>query len=672
MILCLDIETCSAASITDGAWAYAEHPSTRVWCVSYALAEGRDDTRIDGTWRPGEPVPFWLVQHVEAGGELLAHNASFEQAVWRYILGPQHGWPTPRVEQWRDTQVSAALANLPIDLDTLAKVFRGAPKKDNDGAALMRRLAKVTEHAGRFVYPTPTDAELARLVDYCEADVAATLWLWWRLPRVPKGELALWHEDQRINQAGVTIDAELVARAAQVANQRRDLLDQDVFGMTRSEVDSSRSTPALKSWLKALGVALPTVARKNTKGETVTTESLDKGSVAGLLSDDSLDATVREILERRVEANKLTSLAKLKRVPGMLNSDGRVRGMFRFAKAHTGRWASSGVQLHNLPKNQLDDAREARVRDCIMRRDLPALLLTEDRPLDTMSQLLRSMVVAPAGREFIGADFSAIEARGVAWLAGATGVLETFHRGEDVYVKAAADIGSDNRHLGKVCVLALGYGMGVLKFIDTAAKAPVPIHLSRKEARRIVRAWREANPEIVQFWAELEGACHQAVEEPGTVLHVGFLTVRADENCLRVVLPSGRSIRYWQPRVVTTAKSMTTVDEDGELVDVEFESRELRFTNYGSGRPMPDSTYGGKLVENATQAVARDLLGNSLRQLRANGFDVVLHVHDSIVAEVDTGARSVDEFCYRMTELPAWAAGFPLAAEGYRNTRFKG
>lgn len=673
-ILCVDIETCSAAPIQNGASAYAEHESTSVWCVSFGTQEAVGEEPQLWTWTPGNELPQALVNWIEQGGEMLAHNAAFEMAIWRNILTPFYGWPLPEIEQWRDTQAAAALANLPLTLEGLASVFKGDAKKDMDGKALMRRVA-VAEYdpeLGDYIYPELSDDEMNSLMDYCEADVVATLNVWFRLPKMSDHELAVWQADQRINQRGVKIDTEFVAQMALMAERRKRQLGNEVFRITGSLLANSTSTPALKAWLKEEGVDLPVVERSR-NGVKVEVETLDKVAVNEMLKRDDIQGAVEAVLANRVEANKSASLAKLKRVPNMVSDGGRLRGALRYSVAHTGRWASSGIQVHNLPKDKREPKHRDRVLRCIRDGSLDRLVAMESQPLSAMSESLRSMIIAGPGKDLIAADYSAIEARVLAWLADDSKLLKMFSEGADIYVKAAEDVGSDSRQLGKVCTLALGYGMGPLKFATTATSWGVPLEL--REAVRVQKAWRAANDLIVQFWFSLENAVRAAIESRGERFEVGKLVVVADSRCLHIRLPSGRSIRYWRPRLRRTTRKVPCVTDQGVVEEREFDTQEIQFYAVGPSktRMAVESTYGGKLVENVTQAVARDLLAHSLVTLEAQKFPVVLHVHDSIVAEVPhSDTRTVQEFCYHMTELPDWAFGCPVTAEGYRGPVFQG
>lgn len=686
MILCVDIETCSAASIKQGNDAYAEHESTRVWCVSFAWQDSKKGRLRKWSWRPGMKLHPQLRDWIASGNVMLAHNAGFEMAIWRHILTPQFGWPLYEIVQWRDTQACSVAANLPVTLEGVARVFKGSPGKDMAGNAEMRKLMKAEwdEAFQRYVYPEPTKAQYDRLVTYCENDCIATLFVWWRVPQLSHVELAVWHLDQQINQRGVCIDTMFVEQMARMAEQRKALLSDDVFRITGSLCANSTNPHALKLWLKGMEIDLPVTTKKDKEtGETKTVETLSKDAVQGLLDVGDLDGAVRAVLDNRIEANKSTSLAKLKRVPTMVGSDGRLRGAFRYCIATTGRWASSGIQVHNLPKDKRDEWRGSHVRDMIRNGALETLLLTEARPLEAMSESLRAMLVSAPGCDFVAADFSAIEARVVAWLAGSHDALAVFAAGQDIYIDAAAkvkgidvsEVTKQDRQLGKVCTLALGYGMGVLKFIDTARSAPYHVELDRKEAWRAHRAWRDANPAIVGFWNELEKACQTAVINRGTKINVGaHITVVCNKRALLIRLPSGRVLRYWYPKVKKTKKEIVAVNAEGELATHEFESMELSFKTVGKNKTsmVRESTYGGKLVENVTQAVARDLLANSMLTLDAAGYELVLHVHDSAVAEVAEGEGSVEEFERLMDETPEWAAGCPVATEGYRAKHFQG
>jgi DNA polymerase len=341
------------------------------------------------------------------------------------------------------------------------------------------------------------------------------------------------------------------------------------------------------------------------------------------------------------------------------------------------------VQLHNLPKVKMGPGAAGLALLVAEAGDLDLLERLEDRPLSVLSQLLRSVVAAPPGRRLLGADFSAIEARVVAWLAGQEDVLALLReydaarlRGErrqDLYEYAAEGIGSTRRDLGKVCTLALGFGMGVLKL---AAKGEeYGIFMTLKEWYRAHSKWRAANGSIVQYWRDLQDAAYEVVRAgPGARVRVGRVALAMQAGCLSLVLPSGRPIRYWRPEVVTATKKLKVVDEEGVVSEFEVTGDELRYYAPGpDGASMVlESTYGGKLAENATQGTARELLAEALLRLDAAGHEVVLHVHDSVASEVDDGAGDAAAYGAEVARVPHWAAGLPVAADAYLARRFRG
>lgn len=440
-ILGIDIETCSVLNINQvGAWAYAEHPSTAVHCAVFGMAEGPDKPLRLKRWRPGSQVPSWAVAHLRAGLPLLAHNAQFEIAVIENILGPRHGWPVPPLSAWQDSLHYAAAANLPLAIAGLAAVLKGATPKDEEGSKLMKRVAMVAEVDGALVYPSLTPAEWDELLSYCETDVVSMLSCWHRLPPVPIEETLLMHLDRKVGRRGVMVDLALVDRMTRMTNVRKAQLADDAFLASESCLANAVAAPGMKTWLTKRGVVLPKAVRKRADGSFEATPTIGRKAVLDLLKSQGLADDVRSVLETRLEAGKTTSLAKLKRVPQMVGVDGRLRFALRYSKANTGRWSSEGVQVHNLSKDHLGGARSL-VHAMVRAGDSEGLTFVAERPLDALSQMLRSVLVAAPGMDLLGGDFSAVEARVLAWLAGQTDVLEVFESGRDIYVEDAAKIG---------------------------------------------------------------------------------------------------------------------------------------------------------------------------------------------------------------------------------------
>lgn len=685
-ILGLDFETASAANLKlVAAWAYSRHPSTRVYCAGFGYDEGPGTPRRFWRWRPGVPLPAEIVDYVRAGGSVLAHNCAFERSIIANILVPFFDWPIIPLDQWRDTQASGRFFNLPSKLEGLAKALGCPAQKDMEGYDLMREMADavVSMPDGSWVYPMATEANLRRLEDYNRLDIAAMMDSWHRMAPLPVTELLAWRVDQRINNRGVYLDQEFASRIQRMAEERSRKLQRQAHLVSATELENAVAAPALKKWLALHNVKLPVVTKRKADGSFHKVPSAGKAQIAELLEGGSLTPQVRVVLENRQEANKATSLAKLNRIAPSVGGDGRLRNALQFCAAHTGRWSSAGVQLHNLPKNDQTEAQAALVRAIVDAGNLELLEWFEDKPLSALSQSLRSVVCAPRGKELIGADFSGIEARVCAWLAGQDNVVEFFHEFDrekragrkptDFYIFTAEACDLEDRQSGKLAALSLQYGMGDVKLIATAAGRGVV--LTPLRARAVKRAWRDANQAIVDLWANLEAAARSAIEHRGTEFVAGRLRMVANKSCLAMVLPSGRTLRYWSPRIELVKRVWQVVDDAGVIVSHESESEELQFLAPGKDqvRTALQHTYGGKLVENATQAVSRDLMSEAIIRIEAaTPYEPVIHVHDSCAAEVPAGKGDVAEFCRLMEVLPSWAEGCPIAAAGYRDRRFRG
>lgn len=680
MILGVDIESCSFADIGDGVSPYAQHESTRAWCAVFALAEGPGKLQAYATWCPllnKTEVPKKIRDHIGDGGPVLAHNASFEISMFKYLLAPHCGFPLPELWQWRCSLLTAAICNLPLSLANLGAAIGAKVIKDAEGHDLMMQLSKARKaEGGGYTYPQPTTAQLLRLLDYCGKDVMSMLDCWWRLPKPPAAELEMMRADREINERGMLLDAELAGAMERMAKKRELQIGEEVWHGTHDLVGLT-NTNVLKSWLQSQGVELPTRTRKTEEGFKKT-ESVDRTAIDELLKRDDLPELVRDVLGLRVETGRVTSLAKAAAVPHVVNSDHRLRWSLRYAMAHTGRWSSEGLQVHNLakPTKAFGKVRDLFL-DAVRAGDIERASLIHP-VLEGLSYSLRSLVTAPPGYDIIGGDYSAIEARVVAWLAGQQDTLDAFaDPSRDIYVEDAARSGSDNRDWGKEQRLGLGFGMGDVKLFERATARGLVI--TTKQAREAKNIWRAANSKIVKLWNALQEAFWSVIEKPGTTVEVGtFLKVASSKNCDRVllILPSGRAIYYWRPSVREVDREIKTLNEDGKIITTIAHLKEIRFWTPGKRGMEPDATYGGKLTENATQAVARDLLRDALLRFEmpicSRTYQTVIHVHDALAAQVPEGKGSVREFCSVMAVVPSWAPGLPVAVEGYRSKCFKG
>lgn len=672
-VLGLDIETVSAADLPAvGADAYAAHESTRVYCAALVLLDDYAPAR-QTVWRPGADLPPWAVDHIAAGGIVCAHNAAFERSICSRILHRAHDWPAIRVDQWLDTASIARLFSLPGSLGQLGLALGCGTLKDDAGKALMLSMCRASLSAcrTRYDYPRMTADQREQLEQYCLRDVLAMLEILQRLPLPTLAELETMRVDARINARGFAVDLEWIAAIRRACESEKERLAGEMLRVT-GDLYSTTNVPALAAWVESRGVAIPTARRKNADGALVMRETMDRGALTGLLAGELPD-DVRAALATRLEAGRATSLAKVNTAARMA-VDGVVRDVLQYCGSHTGRWSSSGVQAHNMPR--VPEGRDfAAFRRHIEAGDYDAARRIMPG-LEGLSLSLRSIIVPRAGSVFYGADYSAIEARVLAWLAGEPAVLDAFRAGRDIYTEDAKAVGSADRQFGKVQRLALGYGMGDYLFWETAQAPPYNIKgLTLKEARRIRRAWHANNPAIVAFWWNLENAFIDAIKEHGRLVQVGQVGVIGTPHAVRLLLPSGRALHYWRPGTRWETRRFNVVDEEGTVTIKQKDTLSATYYRSRRGVMAEETTYGGELAENVTQAVSRDVLAHALCRLErdpAAVYSPVLHVHDSIVAECAEGNGSVAEFVQLVTELPAWAHGLPIAAKGYRAGHFCG
>ena len=631
----IDFETYSECDIkTAGGYNYAAHPSTEVICMAWAI-----DDEEPQLWVPGDPIPDRLFDELDGAGEIWAWNAAFERAVWKHQMH-KHGWYCEiDPSQWNDTAALAATLALPRALGQCAQVLGVSEQKDTRGRYLIQRLCQPYRGERR------RDPELLEeLYSYCKQDVRTERAIKnLLLPYKPMSdnERRVWLLDQEINWRGMGIDVANVENAIDLIFQTAHRLNaraQDISGGVLPDVGSRARVMA---WAQSRGYTLT---------------GYDKNAVLEALADPALPDDVRQVLEIRQSLGK-ASTSKYQSMLNLSGSDSRARGVFSYHGAQTGRWAGRGFQPQNLPRPAFGDT-----DNCIKlfdQRDPEIIETLYGDPMVALSSCLRGMIVPAEGNRLLVSDFSAIEARVLAWLADEQGPLDVFREGGDIYCHAATGIynrtitpkDKDERQIGKVAVLALGYQGGVGAF-QTMAKA-YRVEVADEDADRIKVAWRKAHPKIVRFWYALEQAAQNAVRHKGHAFEAGPVTFRVVGNFLFAKLPSGRRLAYYQPRN----------GHDG----LEFWGTDSKL----GGRWAKLTTYGGKLCENVTQAVARDLLAEAMLRLEDNGYTVVASIHDEIIVEMQKGAGTLAEMEQLMCELPEWAAGLPMDAEGFECERYR-
>ncbi len=645
VILWLDFETRSRCDLPSaGAYNYAQDASTELLMMSYAF--GDEDV---ATWLPGQPFPARVAQH---RGQIRAHNAAFERLVFWYVLAPEQDFPEPALEQFYCTATQARANCGPGSLEDVGRFAGASMKKDHRGAQLIRALC-VPKPDGTF---REDPALMAEMVQYCEQDVRAMRAVSKAMRDLSEEELADYHVNERINDRGVLVDTALCAAAARYAEQELVEIQQVVREVTAGAITSVRS-PKMRAWVEH---RVGPEARKLmiVYKDGVAKVSIDKTVRANLLAlaDENPDEVPPDVAEVIQCADDLwaSSVAKFNRAAALADKeDHRVRGAFVFAGgAATGRASSYGLQVHNFPRKCAaapDDVRQSMVRG---HQIVPA---HGKRVTDVLKGMLRPAMMPSPGKVLAAADWSAIEARVNPWLSGnGEAKLELFRTGQDVYkVNAAAtfrvsvdEVTKDQRQVGKVQELACGFAGGVGAF--AAMGRVYGVHLPESEARRMVDAWRRANPWALPFWQALEGAYTRAMRNRGREFSAGLITYLFDGTHLWYALPSGRVLCY--PFAKLEADGVTYAK--------------------ASWKPAADATewprarlWRGLACENVTQAAAHDLLRASLRRLEAEGQEVVLHVHDEIVCETADPDATVAAMRRAMCTPPNWAGGIPLDIE---------
>lgn len=641
--LSIDIETYSDVPLQKtGVYRYCESPSFEILLFAYSV----DNAPVEVVdLACGEKIPEEVLAALEDETVIKwAFNASFERVCLSRFLG----YPTGQYldpESWRCSMIWSATMGLPLSLEGVGAVLGLEKQKLTEGKDLIKYFCQPcapTKTNGQRTRNRPFHApdKWAAFKRYNVRDVEAEMGIQQKLRKFPVPD-SVWEEyhiDQEINDRGVRLDMELVHQAIEMDTRSREELTKAMKHLTALE--NPNSVQQMKQWLSAKGLE---------------TESLDKKAVAELLK--TAPPELCDVLTLRQQLAK-SSVRKYQAMEKTVCEDGRVRGMFQFYGANrTGRFSGRNIQLQNLPQNHLPDLAEARALARV--GDFSGVeLLYEDVP-DTLSQLIRTAFIPREGTQFLVADFSAIEARVIAWFADERWRQEVFANGGDIYCASASQmfkvpvekhgINGHLRQKGKIAELALGYGgsTGALK-----AMGAIEMGLTEEELPPLVDAWRQANPNIVKFWWDVDRAVMEAVKYKHTTTDYG-LTFSCRSGMLFITLPSGRKLAYVKPKVGTNKFG-------GECITYEGVGGTKKWERLNS--------YGPKFVENIVQATARDILCYAMRTLRC--CSIVMHIHDELVIEADPKV-SLDAICEQMGRTPPWAKGLLLRADGYSTPFYK-
>ena len=643
--LSIDIETYSDVDLSKcGVYKYVEG-DFHILLFAYAFDD--EDVKIVDL-ACGEKLPQEVLDAIDDPNVIKwAWNAQFERTCIGHYLGR-----VLNPDSWRCSMVHAASLSLPLSLKEAAKALKTGEQKDKAGENLIRYFSvpcKPTKsNDGRTRnLPEHNPEGWQQFKDYCVQDVRTERDIRKRLEVFPlmEHEWDYYHMDQRINDRGVLIDKKLVEQAIACDLMLSDAMTKKAYELTGLE--NPNSVSQLKTWLQERGIEI---------------DSLGKKEVAALITDldkHSCDQEALDMLKLRLQMAK-SSVKKYQAADRCTCADGRARGLFQFSGANrTQRWSGRNIQLQNLPQNHistLDEARELVKMGCF---DMVESIYGNTP--DILSQLIRTMLIAKPGHKFIVADFSAIEARVLAWLAGEEWRMEAFKNGEDIYCASASQmfgvpvvkhgINGELRQKGKVAELACGYGGAAGALISMGA---LDMGLSEEELPDLIDDWRNSNPKIVQFWWDIEKAAIETIKDHKD-RQVGRIGVSFSNNTLWLQLPSGRRLAYVKPKLQPNRFGRLSITYEGLGQNNKWSRIE---------------TYSGKLVENITQATARDLLAEAMWRIENAGLDIVGHVHDEVILEVPEDDVTVEKVCQIMNQNPKWADGICLSSAGYSGSYY--
>lgn len=687
----VDFETYSELDVRDvGAWAYAEHPSTEILCMAHGYPG-----KPKKIWHPGEPFPEYLIAHVEAGHPIEAHNVAFERAVWYFILHRQMFLPMP--VRWLDTLAVCAYRSIPLGLDDVGKVLKLAIQKDKRGKYLIQKLCKPQKPTKKNPDRRCRDPQLLKeLDDYCIRDAESEDNLGMVIGDLPLDEFSVWVMDQRINHRGVLVDMEAVTAALKIVDTITTKLNAELKEITKNKVTAGSQVAKIIDWCRYRGLN----SIQDLQAGTVDAYLEQNDEVVKRTGENWLHPDIVRVLEIRQQLSR-ASAKKLIKFRDCVNVGDFIRGLLQYHGAGTGRWSGRLVQPQNFPRGGLNlpkslgwssEQKMQFLIDCIKLGDPDILALHFGDPMEAIASALRGMFIARPGTRFYVADFAAIEARVVMWLAGQMDALEAFYKfdkgiGPDIYCVTAADIykreinkdkDPEERQLGKITVLGCGYQMSGGR-LQEQARDSYKTEVSLEMAELMVTTFRTKYDRVPLLWKNLDNAAIKAVRwkrKTETIsengVRIGFEYIVDDAGpWLTMELPSGRKLWYFNPGL--EEKEVTYRDkETGEMktftkMSLHYEGR----NNKKGGAWSRVYTYGGMLTENAVQAIARDLMVAAMYRVERAGFKIVLSVHDELIAE-EGPDRDVKEFEQLVAgPNPAWAEGCPVAAEAWAGVRYR-
>ncbi|MDU5467168.1 MAG: DNA polymerase [Peptoniphilus harei] len=638
--LSIDLETYSSVDLgKSGVYKYAESEDFEILLFAYSIND--EEVKVMDL-ASGEIIPEEILSALsDENIEKWAFNANFERVCLSRFLGKRL-----KPQGWYCTMIWSAYLGLPLSLEKVGEVLRLDKQKMNEGKALIRYFSipcKPTKTNGMRERNLPHHdlKKWSTFKEYNQRDVETEMAIKKKLSAfpMPHSEWENYWIDQNINDRGILIDGVLVDSAIKFDEILRDENMDRAIGLTGLE--NPNSPMQLKEWLNEKGLEIDSLAKKDVESALRNAEG-----------------DIKEVLELRQELSK-SSVRKYDAMKNVKGKDNRARGLIQFYGANrTGRYSGRLIQVQNLRRNNLKDLELA--RSLVKNRDYETMEILYESPSDILSQLIRTAFIAKEGTRFIISDFSAIEARVLAWLAGEQWVLDAFENGEDIYCRTASrmfgvsvekhGVNGHLRQKGKIATLACGYqgALGALK-----AMGGIEMGLSEDELQSIVDSWREANPNIVSLWWDIDSVVKRVVKTRSKEEYKS-LVISYEKGILFIELPSKRRLAYPKAKIGTNRFGGESIVYEGIVVGNKWDKIE---------------SYGGKFVENIVQAIARDILAEAMMRLEEKGFNIVMHIHDEVVIESDSS--SIEEVNQIMSVVPEWADGLILEADGFESEFYK-
>ena len=620
-VLHIDFETSSKVNIKDtGTYRYCADPSTEVICVGWAFC--------DEPVQVSERLPNEIRRHIREGGLVYAHNAAMEEQILYHIYGIED-------VNMRCTSAVASYHALPASLEAVAEHLGLEVKKDKEGSKVLRKHFKT--------HPDEIPASDAQVIKaYCKQDVEVERAIHRRLGDLPANELAVWQLDQKMNRRGIKVDVALAQNCIEAVNAAKATIETDLQRLTEGAVEKPTQAKRIITWLESRGIE---------------TANLTKDTVVDLLEQD-LPAEVREVLLCRQRGGG-SATGKFEKSLHMAGSDDIVRGNLKYHGATTGRWAGSGLQIQNLPRGNVSDTDA--LADMFLRKDISQVEEVAGNVYDGAKSAVRPLLTASSpDKRLIVADYSAIECRVLAWLAGQDDLVEEIRSGVDTYCSFASKVFKEpvtkadkkKRAVGKVAILGLGFGMGAAKFQDSL-KVMAGLQVNLNFAQTVVNEYRSTFSQIRDYWYELERNAIEAVRSGESKDGKWY----REGSVLHHILPSGRVMRY----------------QSVSLMRGKFDNDAIKYRRPLGKNMVWSDTYGGKLCENVTQAAARDVMADSMIELDKAGIKLLATVHDEVIAEAEASEAdlTLEKMEAIMVADKTWSSGLPLATEGFTSFRFK-